>query len=167
MTTPDQTPLLDIGPPGRCRICGSKLKAPAKRPRCRWCDKGDIPKPGTPAWHRWTRGICRTIRARLEAAGLWRFDFEAVNALVFDTGECPAQVAPLLADIAALPCSYGRYNVVLERALNEVGLSMKLPRPRLELRVEAPRVRIAAVEEEPVEPEAEREAAAVEEARAG
>lgn len=90
----------------------------------------------------------------------------AVTALVFDRGEIPAEAALLVADIAALPCSYGRYKVVLERALNQVGLSMRLPRPRLLMRVATPPVRVVVVEDADAEQEGEREAAAVQEAGA-
>jgi len=127
----------------RCPRCRGKVV----RRRCRACDK-DTPSPGTPSWSRWTMNISREIRDRCWKAGLQAHAMPAMEAIVFDRGTCPPEVAELLADIAALPCSRARYEVVLERALNEVGLSLRLPDlHRQRLRVEAPRARIAASDE--------------------
>lgn len=147
----------------RCSTCGNVMR---NGRRCGPC-VGATPNPGTPAWSRWTRGICRTIRARLNAANLWQHDMAAIKALVFDEGQVPAEVAPLLADIAALPCSFGRYNVALERALNRVGLSLRPPRPRLLVRVATPRLRVDVAEDTDVaaELEATAEAAVVAESQ--
>ena len=166
--TPLPIPSASTTPAPRCARCGLKLP-PLRRPSCRWCDRLNIPPPGGPAWRRWTRGLSRTIRRRCDDAGLWQHQIAASKALLFDDGAVPAEVTELLADIAVLPCSYGRYAVVLERALNQVGLSMRLPRERVLMRVAMPRLRVEVVdggEAGEDEAAAEHEAAAVEEARA-
>lgn len=108
-----QALLLDIGPKARrrCPICDGPIKAG----RCRPCQK-DTPAIGGPAWHRWTRGIDRVVRARLDAAGLSRLWADTWEALLLDT-PMPAAAAPLVADIARLPFSPKRYQRFVDRAV--------------------------------------------------
>lgn len=103
----------DLAPKAKlcCLLCGGKL---AQR-RCRPCQK-DTPRPGGAAWRRWTRGIDRVVRARLDAAGLGRLWASTWEALLLDA-PMPAETATLVADIATLPLSPKRYQAALDRAV--------------------------------------------------
>ncbi len=98
---------------GRCRRCGMKFKAG----RCWICDKGEIPRPGTERYHAWTRGLMRTVRARLEAVGLGALVPDTWSAILLEDVPMPAAAAPLITDILALPISSRRYRALEERAL--------------------------------------------------
>lgn len=122
-----QPPLLDLGPPPlpACAMCGGKLA----RARCRPCQK-DTPAPGGPAWRRWTRGIDRVVRARLDGAGLGRLWAATWEALLLD-GVVPPEAAALVADIARLPFSRRRYHRVIDRALLHSQIETMLSRAGL------------------------------------
>jgi hypothetical protein len=106
-------------------MCGGKLA----RARCRPCQK-DTPAPGGPAWRRWTRGIDRVVRARLDGAGLGRLWAPTWEALLLD-GVVPPEAAPLVADIARLPFSSKRYQRVIDRALLHSQIETMLSRAGL------------------------------------
>ena len=119
-----QAVLLDLGPkPARppCSTCGGPRRA---RGRCRPCEK-DHPAPGGSAWRRWTRGIDRVLRARLDGAGLDRFWVKALAAVLGDE-PIPPEVAPLVADLARLPCSPRRYRRKLDQALTRSQIGQQL-----------------------------------------
>lgn len=108
-----QAALLDVGAaaPPACPMCGG----PIRSGRCRPCQK-DTPPIGGAAHDRWTRGIDRVVRARLDGAGLGRFWAATWEALMLDT-PIPAETAPLVADIARLPFSHRRHQRLQGRAL--------------------------------------------------
>ena len=111
-----QLGLLDVGAPApsRCGRCDAK-RGPGGR--CRTCDKGEIPEPGKPAHRRWTRGIGRVIRRRLEERGIGHLDLDAYRAIVLGDVVLPDPCRALLADLAALPCSAAKYRRLLDRAV--------------------------------------------------
>lgn len=96
-------------------LCENKLE----RRRCRICDKGEIPRPGSDTWKRWTRGLVRTLRARLDGVGLGRLATTAAEALLLESCPMPEEVAPLLADITRLPISVRCYWEALDQGVDE------------------------------------------------
>lgn len=108
-----QAALLDVGASARspCPMCGG----PIRSGRCRPCQK-DTPPLGGPAHDRWTRGIDRVVRARLDGAGLGHLWAATWEALMLDT-PIPPETAPLVADIARLPFSHRRFQRMVTRAL--------------------------------------------------
>jgi len=119
-----QTALLDVGgkPAWSCPMCGGISR---KLGRCRPCFI-EPPAPGGPAWRRWTRGIDRVMRARLDAAGLGRLWCDTWEALLLDERPIPPEAVPLVSDLARLPFSARRYQRVVDQALTSAHIGYRL-----------------------------------------
>lgn len=107
-------------PKASCKLCGGKLVMR----RCRPCQK-DTPRLGGAAWSRWTRGLCRTVRARCESAGHGRLALATWEGLMLDE-PLPIETTPLVADIAALPFSHRRYQRCIDVAVIRAQLETHL-----------------------------------------
>lgn len=106
---------LDIGRADpRCKLCGAKIKS-----RCRRCDNGEWPAPGSKPWAQWTSGLLRTVTARIEGAGFApAVAMGAWRAMLFDE-PMPAGVEPLIADVLRFPLSARRWRAFIDAAVAE------------------------------------------------